>query len=66
MSLEITKLNHISGSQSAKFLGLDLNGFYLNTPMDRPEFLRIKVENFPGDVINQYKLKDIVDAKGLS
>ena len=33
--------------------------------MDRPEFLRTKIENFPDDVIEQYKLKDIVDAKGF-
>ena len=33
--------------------------------MDRPEFLRMKIENFPDDVIGQYKLKDIVDAKGF-
>ena len=49
----------------AKFLGLDLKDFYLNTPLDRPEFLHMKIENFPGGVITQYKLKDIVDAKGF-
>ena len=33
--------------------------------MDRTEFLRMKIENFPDDVITQYKLKDIVEAKGF-
>ena len=33
--------------------------------MDRPEFLRTKIENFPDDVIEQRKLNDIVDAKGF-
>jgi len=58
-------LNSVVSTPGAKFLGLDLKDFYLNTPMDRPEFLRMKIENFPDDVISQYKLKDIVDAKGF-
>jgi hypothetical protein len=49
----------------AKFLGLDLKDFYLNTKMDRPEFLRMKLDNFPDDVIKQYSLLDKVNAKGF-
>ena len=33
--------------------------------MDRVEFLRMKIENFPDDVIKQYNLLDIVDSKGF-
>jgi hypothetical protein len=33
--------------------------------MDRVEFLRMKIENFPEDVIKQYNLLDIVDSKGF-
>ena len=44
---------------------MDLKDFYLNTPMDRPEFLRMKLDNFPEDVIKQYGLMDKVDAKGF-
>ena len=43
---------------------LDLKDFYLNTPMERPEFLRLKIDHFPRDVIDHYSLKDKVDAKG--
>ena len=43
---------------------LDIKDFYLNTPMDRPEYLRMKIANFPEDVIEHYKLKDKVDDKG--
>ena len=49
-------LNSIVSTPGAKFLGLDLKDFYLNTPMDRPKYLGIKIANFPDDVIAHYKL----------
>ena len=58
-------LNHIITIPAAKFLGLDLKDLYLNMPMDRPEFLRIKLSNFPEDVIKHYKLREKVDNKGF-
>ena len=33
--------------------------------MDRPEFLRMKLDNFPDDVIEQYNLKGKDDEKGF-
>ena len=66
-NLLIVKLlfNSVVSTPGAKFLGLDLKDFYLNTPMDRPEFLRIKLDNFPHDVIRLYNLMGKVDAKGF-
>ena len=46
-------------------LKLDLIYFYLNTPVERPEYLRMKIDNFSEDVIEQYKLKDKVDSQGF-
>ena len=43
---------------------LDIKDFYLNTPLAKPEYLRLKMSNFPQDVIDHYKLKDKVDQKG--
>ena len=43
---------------------LDLKDFYLNTPMERPEYVRLRYTHFPDDVIEHYKLKDKVDSKG--
>ena len=57
-------LNSVVSTPGAKFLGLDLKDFYLNTPMDIPEFIRMKLDNFPDDVIEQNNLKEKVDAKG--
>ena len=58
-------LNSIVSTPGAKFLGLDLKDFYLNTPMDRPEFLRMKIETFPEDVIEHYKLREKADPNGF-
>ena len=43
---------------------ININDFYLNTPMERSEYLRMKIANFPDNVNDHYKLKDKVDAKG--
>ena len=43
---------------------MDLKDFYLNTPMERPEYIQIKMSEIPEDVIQEYKLKDIVKADG--
>ena len=58
-------LNSFISTPGAKFLGLDLKDFYLNTPMERPEFIRMNIKNFPEDVILHYKLRDKVDKNGL-
>ena len=39
---------------------LDIKDFYLNTPLTRYEYLRLKLADLPEDVIEHYKLKDKV------
>ena len=56
--------NSIVSTLGAKVLGLDLEDFYFNTPMKRPEYLRMKLAHFPDDVIDHYKLREKVDKKG--
>ena len=51
-------------STNAKFMTLDIKNFYLNTPLSRYEYLRLRFDNFPEDVIAQYNLKDIVNSDG--
>ena len=58
-------LNSVISTPGAKFMTLNLKDFYLNTPMERPEFLRMKIDHFPQDVIDHYCLKDKVDDKGF-
>ena len=57
-------LNSVMSTRGAKFMTIDTKGFYLNTIMERPEYLRMKIANFPDDVIKHYKIKDKVGAKG--
>ena len=58
-------INSIISTPGENFLWLDLKEFYLNTPMDWPEFLCIKLNNFLEDVIENYKLRENVDKKGF-
>jgi hypothetical protein len=57
-------LNSVISTKNAKFMTLDIKNFYLNTPLSRYEYLRLRLDNFPEDVIAQYKLKDIVTSDG--
>jgi hypothetical protein len=57
-------LNSIISTLHAKFMTIDIKDFYLMTPMDRPEYFRMSLELFPDDIIDEYKLRDITDAKG--
>ena len=56
--------NSIVSTPNAKFMSIDISNFYLNTPLDRYEYVRMKLANFPPDMIEQYKLNEIVDSKG--
>lgn len=48
--------NSIVSTPGAKFMAIDLSNFYLNTPLKRPEYIKLKLENFPEDVIEEYGL----------
>lgn len=52
-------LNSIVSTPGAKFMGIDIKNFYLNTPMERYQYMRMKLSNFPQDLIDEYKLLDI-------
>jgi hypothetical protein len=57
-------LNSIISSLNAKFMTIDLKDFYLNTPMSRYEYFRMKLELVPQDVINEYGLQNKIDTDG--
>ena len=58
-------LNSVISTPGVKFMTRDIKDFYLNTPMDKPEFLRMKDAHFPQDVIDHYHLNEKVDSKGM-
>ena len=49
-------LNSIISSPGAKFLTIDIKNFYLNTPMKRFEYMRLKLSNLTEDFVERYNL----------
>jgi len=43
---------------------LDIKDFYLMTPMKQYEYFRMKLDLFPQDIIDEYKLASKVDQNG--
>ena len=39
-------------------MSIDIKNFYLNTPMSRYEYMRLKIAELPQDFIDEYKLQD--------
>jgi hypothetical protein len=57
-------INSIISTQGAKFMTMDVKDFYLNTPMARYKYMRLKILDMPNDVIEHYKLRNIVTPDG--
>ncbi len=57
-SLELVKLqlNDVLSTPQARFAGFDIKDFYLGTPLDRPEYVRIKLADIPQEFIDEYDL----------
>ena len=53
--------NSVLSMPEAKFFGIDLKDFYLGTPMDRYEYMRIPIWMLPAAIVDQYNLTDLFD-----
>ena len=42
---------------NAKFMTIDVKYFYSNTPMDRSEYMRLKLSNLPESVVQHYHIE---------
>ena len=49
-------LNSIISPAHAKFMTLDIKNFYLNTPMTRYKYVRLKLDDVPDEIIQEYNL----------
>jgi hypothetical protein len=60
-SLETVKLllNSVLSTPTAHFASFDISNFYLGTPLDRPEYARIKLSDIPDDFVQEYSLQDL-------
>ena len=56
--------NSVISTKGSRFMTMDISNFYLNTPLTRPEYIKIKLGDIPDEVINEYKLRDKVDSNG--
>jgi hypothetical protein len=57
--------NSVVSTKGAGYCTIDLKNFYLNTPMARPEFMRMKLAELPKDFARIYKLHDLANTNCL-
>jgi hypothetical protein len=57
-SIELVKLliNSVLSQCNTRLATMDLKNFYLNTLLDQPEYVRIKLADIPQEFIDKYKL----------
>jgi hypothetical protein len=48
--------NSVISTKNAKFMRIDFANFYLNSPLPRPELVKIKINDIPEEIIKEYKL----------
>ena len=44
---------------------IDISNFYLNTPMDRYEYLKLKLNDIPAEIIDLYNIKEKATEDGF-
>ncbi len=54
-SIELVKLliNSVLSQRNARLATMDLKNFYLNTPLNQPEYVRIKLADIPLEFIDK-------------
>ena len=50
--------------KGAKFLSSDLKDYFLGSPMQQPEYMKVHISKFSTDIIEQYNLQQKMDDKG--
>jgi hypothetical protein len=56
--------NSVISNAGAWFMTMDISNFYLNTPLECPEFIRMRLSDVPDKIIQEYKLLDILEPDG--
>jgi hypothetical protein len=51
-------INSIISTAGAKFMTIDIKDFYLNTPMARYKYMRLRIADMPDNAIKHYNLRD--------
>ncbi len=53
MLLVKVMLNSVVSTMNAKFMCIDIANVYLNTPLPRFKYMKLKLTNIPQEVINE-------------
>jgi hypothetical protein len=56
--------NSVVSTPGAVFVVMDVKNFYLNTPMECPEFMRLPLKLIPTEIIDKYNLREKADDNG--
>ncbi|KAL7475780.1 hypothetical protein ACHAW6_001683, partial [Cyclotella cf. meneghiniana] len=56
--------NSVISTRGAKFMTMDISIFYRLTPMPQLEYLRLKLNDIPKEIIEEYHLQDITKPDG--
>jgi hypothetical protein len=57
-------LNNVISTKNTCYCTIELKDFYLNTPMDQPENMCIKISNLPPNFDKAYNLNDLATNNG--
>ena len=57
--------NSFISTRGARFMTIDISNFYLMTLLKQPEYIRVKVDNLPDEIIGEYKLREKVNKNGM-
>ena len=57
-------LNSVISAKGARYCTIDLKDFYLNTPMARPKYMRMKLKDIPPKFVKLYDQKRIAAPNG--
>ena len=49
--------NSVVSTDGAKYMGIDVKGFYLCTPLDRYEYMKMSISLFPDHIKRQYNME---------
>ena len=57
-------LNSVISTKGAQYCTIDLKYFYLKTPIECPEYMRMKLKDLPQEFVDMYDLTKIVENYG--
>jgi hypothetical protein len=57
--------NSVISTPGANFMTMDISNFYLNMPLKRPEYIRLKLSDIPDEIIKEYCLHKIANKNDM-